>query len=288
MSEKINTTVLMSSAAYFDNSQAINPYMDTAVGIDGPKAQFEHQHIKQALESAGITVVQVEAPIDCQDGVYAANWGLCRGNRAILSSLPPVRQAESTHAKQVLESLGKEVIAVPNGLRFSGQGDALPCGNLLFAGQTYRTDVASHDFIAQELGYQVIGLHTVPQYTKEGRHAINSDSGWPDSFFYDIDLALAVLSPNLIAWCPEAFMPDSQEKLRSLDIAKIEVSHKEAVEGFACNLVSTGKTVIMGDRSPRLESTLQQYGFKTITVKVDELKKGGGYIRCTTLTLDNA
>jgi len=91
-----------------------------------------------------------------------------------------------------------------------------------------------------------------------------------------------------VAWCPDAFMPDSQEKLRALPIDKIEVSLEEPTEAFACNLVSTGETVIMSATAPAFRAALEARGFKTITPKIDELAKGGGYIRCTTLTLDNA
>jgi N-dimethylarginine dimethylaminohydrolase len=59
------------------------------------------------------------------------------------------------------------------------------------------------------------------------------------------------------------------------------------MEGFACNLVSTGETVVMSAHAPLLQSALELNGLKTITPEVSELGKGGGYIRCTTLTLDN-
>ncbi len=80
-------------------------------------------------------------------------------------------------------------------------------------------------------------------------------------------------------------MPESQEKLRALPLEKIEVSLDEAMSGFACNLVSTGKTVIMGANAPKFKAAVEAAGLKTITPQINELSKGGGYIRCTTLTL---
>jgi N-dimethylarginine dimethylaminohydrolase len=282
----LNTHVVMSGVDYFDDSFAINPYMDDRVPIDLGRAKQEHDAIKQALESAGISVTQVTAPADCQDGVYTANWALCRGDKAVVSRLPNKRQAEEPYAEQVLRQLGKEIITPPTGLKFSGQGDALPCGNLLFAGSVYRTDMAMHQFLAEALGYEVISLETVPETDKNGQPTINSVTGWPDSFFYDIDLALAVISPELIAWCPEAFTPESQAKVRGITaVDKIEVSLREATEGFACNLVSTGQAVVMSASAPQLKAALQQRGLQVSTPSISELAKGGGYIRCTTLTL---
>lgn len=281
----INRSVLMSGADYFTNDFAINPYMDSAEAIDVSRAMAEHAAVAAALKAAGVEVVYTAAPPDCQDGVYTANWALVRGDTAVLASLPGPRQAEQAYAKTTLESLGKTVIEAP--YRFSGQGDALPCGNYLFMGSEYRTDTRMRQFVADTLGYDVIGLQTVAQLDDSGQPLINPVSGWPDSFFYDIDLALSVLREDLIAWCPEAFTPESQELLRALPIDKIEVSLEEATEGFACNLVSTGETVIMSDKAPKFRAAIEAKGLKTVHPVINELAKGGGYIRCTTLTLDN-
>lgn len=290
MSQKptLNRTVLMSGADFFDDNAAINPYMDDTVAIDRAKAQAEHDAIRKALKSAGVHVEKIKPPKDCQDGVYTANWALIKGEKAVLSALPNVRQAETPYAEKVLRGLGKQIIHPPEGLRFSGQGDALQCGDLLFCGSQYRTDAPMHDFLEETLGYHVIGLQTVPTFDDYQQPTINASSGWPDSFFYDIDLALAVISPDLIAWCPEAFNDESRDKIRKLHMDKIEVTLKEAMEGFACNLVSTGHTVIMSARAPLLKSALEVRGYEVVTPEVSELGKGGGYIRCTTLTLDNA
>lgn len=281
----INTTVLMSSAEYFGDDFAINPYMDASVPVDVERAIAEHKAVAEALQTAGVTIKYVAAPKDCQDGVYAANWGLGRGDTVILSSLPNKRQAEQPHAKAVLEGLGKKVIEAP--YRFSGQGDALPCGNYVFMGSEYRTDPRMRQFVADTLGYDVIGLQTIPYMDEHGHALTNVVTGWPDSFFYDIDLALSVLREDLIAWCPDAFMPESRERLEALPIEKIEVSLDEAMQGFACNLVSTGEVVVMSAHAPQFQAALQARGFTTLTPGIHELAKGGGYIRCTTLTLDN-
>ncbi len=280
----INSSVLMSGTQYFAVKE-LNPYSDSNIQPDVSTASKEHKDIQSALESAGVEIINVPPPEYCQDGVYTANWALCRGNTAIMSSLPNMRKAEEPYAEQTLKKHGKKVIKAP--YKFSGQGDALPCGDMLFAGSAYRTDVRMHNFIKDTLGYKVISLQTVAALDGNGQASINHLTGWPDSFFYDIDLALAIISPDLIAWCPEAFVPSSQDLISSLDIKKITVSLKEAKEGFACNLVSTSETVIMSKNAPLLKANLENYGLKVITPSITELAKGGGYIRCTTLTLDN-
>lgn len=293
--QKINTRVLMSGADFFSDQQAINAHMDEHVAVNIEKASHEHAAIQDALTQAGVAIEKVDPPEGCQDGVYTANWALVRGNKAVMSRLPNARKAEESTARAYLQKLGFDTITVPDTLRFSGQGDALPCGNYLLTGSEYRTDKQVHAFLAKTLGYQVVSLQTKPlrRFFGWGPKVINRFSGWPDSYYYDIDLALAVIRPHtdeqpgLIAWCPEAFLPTSVRTIRALPFEKIEVSLKEARHAFACNLVSTGETIVMSAFAPYLKSALEQRGLRVITPVIEELGKGGGYIRCTTLTLDN-
>ena len=288
----INSKVLMSDALHFSNEQPINPYYHLE-SIDLAKAEAEHAHIRELLQQAGVSVVNVSSPATSQDGVYTANWALVRGNKAVLARLPDARKSEQPHAKLALEALGIDVFELPPHLRFSGQGDALPCGDLLFCGSNYRSDVEAQAIAADVLGYRRIQLQTKPQLDSSGLPVTNTSSGWPDSFYYDIDLALSIIKApengqkGLVAYCPEAFTEESQQILAELsDVDKIMVSEHEAKNAFACNLVSTGSTVVMSAHAPELSAELTARGFTLLHPEIKELVKGGGYIRCTTLTLE--
>ena len=287
----------MSDARNFSAAQAINPhYFDP--DADTAKAQAEHDAIRTTLSSVGVEVIQVPSPVDSQDGVYTANWALVRGDTAILARLPDVRKAEEAYAKEVLTKLGKTVVEVPGNLKFSGQGDALACGNYLFCGSGYRSDEAAQDFAAQTLGYERIQLKTIPELDASGQPVVNAVSGWNDSLYYDIDLALSILraptatEPGLIAYCPEAFTEESQEKLRNIatitngTITAITIDLAEAQDAFAANLVSTGSAIVMSPNAPLFTQKLIDNGFTVHTPQISELLKGGGYIRCTSLALD--
>ena len=287
----INTTVLMSDANHFSTEQPINPYYGIAP-VNRQRAVKEHAAIYDALILAGINVVKIASPVDSQDGVYTANWALVRNGKAVLARLPDARKTEESYAAKVLVDMGIEVITVPGGLKFSGQGDALACGTYLFCGSGYRSDVAAQQFAAEVLGYERIQLQAIPQRDSNGQPMINQSSRWADSFFYDIDLALAIIKApqgdqkGIIAYCPEAFTAASREILEHFDaVDKVAVSLLEATEAFATNLISTGETVVMSAHAPQLRLALEACGLTIITPNITELAKGGGYIRCTTLTI---
>lgn len=281
----MNKHLLVSDANNFSIEKAINPYYGSDE-LDKNKAIQEHTAVLDLFREAGIKITQVDSPLDCQDGIYTANWALVRGDKAILARLPNTRRDEEDYAEQMLKNLGKTVLRIPEKYRFSGQGDSLPCGKYLLAGSGYRSDPEAQQFAAENLGYELIQLKAVPSINEKGNPIINSITGWPDSFFYDIDLAIAVISESLIAYCPDALLEESKQKIENLPIDKIRVSLEEAEKGFACNLVSTGETVIMSAKAPNLKNELESRGIKVLTADISELAKGGGYIRCISLSIE--
>ncbi len=287
----------MSGAEYFSDDEAINALYNSKPSVDVDKARVEHHHIRQALESIGVAVKQVSPPPDCQDGVYTANWALVKNGKAVMSRLPNKRKPEERFAHEVLNSLGLQTMVLPPDVeRFSGQGDALPCGDTLFMQSPYRTTKNAHSYVKEMLGFkEVVSLSTKPaRWFGFGPAKKNKLTGLPDSPTYDLDLALAVLKPptngqkGLIAYCPDVFKSASRKFLRKYDaVDKIEVSRQEALRAHALNLVSTGEMVVMNSGAPVFQAVLGAHGLKTVVLNLPELKKGGGSIRCSTLTLDN-
>ena len=282
----INQKLLVSGADFFADDFEINPYYNKDK-IDIKKACAEHAEILSCFEKAGIELIKVAAPEGCQDGVYTANWALIKDGVAIMSRLPEARKAEEPYARAQLESLGFKCLEAPKDCLFSGQGDSLRCGKYLFAGRGYRSEPAAQAFAAKTLDLTLIQLHTKPQLNPDGTEHINPFTNHADSFWYDLDLALAIIDEHTIAYCPMAFDDASRKQLEAInDLDKIIVDFNECTEGFACNLVSTGKHVIMSNKAPKLQAELEARGLTCLTPDVTELKKGGGYIRCVSLWLN--
>ncbi|WP_410670894.1 dimethylarginine dimethylaminohydrolase family protein [Amycolatopsis sp. cmx-4-68] len=259
--------LLMCSARYFRIDYEINPYMHVGVQPDVEAAIVEHERIVAAHLAAGRKVEFVDADPACPDMTYTANAAVVRGDRAVLATLPPERAAETPHHRAWLEEHGFEVAETR--YAFSGQGDALACGSLLLAAHGQRTDVRAFRTLARHLDYEVVALRT-------------TSSRW-----YDLDLAVAVVDPGaVLAYNPLALDAPSLRTLRGLGLELIEVAPEEAA-AFALNLISDGHTVTMTSGAPRLAADLRASGRTVVELDTTELRKGGGGIRCTALTLDN-
>ncbi|MCK8675986.1 MULTISPECIES: arginine deiminase-related protein [Streptomyces] len=262
----MNSELLVSDASHFRVDYQINPYMDPTVQPDTEAALAEHQAIVAAHLAAGRKIQYVPSAPECPDMVFTANAAVIRGEVAVLGNPPRERKTEIPYFRAWLEDHRYEIVEAP--YAFSGQGDALACGDLLLAAYGQRTDGRMLPLLADELGYEVVPLRTAGER------------------WYDLDLAVGVISPDTLAYCPEALDAPSLRTLRGLGLELIRVAPEEAAR-FALNLVSDGATVTMTQGAPRLAAELRERGLEVVELDTTELAKGGGGIRCTALALDN-
>ncbi|MGI5348297.1 dimethylarginine dimethylaminohydrolase family protein [Streptomyces sp. CA-250714] len=262
----MNRDLLMSDAVHFRISYEINPYMDRSCQPDTEAAVAEHEAIAAAHRAAGRTVRAMESAPECPDMVYTANGAFVCDGRAVLGDPPAARLEEIRYFRSWLKENEFEVFDAP--YAFSGQGDALACGRFLLAGYGQRTDERMHGFLAELFGHETVLLRTAGEE------------------WYDLDLAVAVIDERTLAYHPEALEAGSRSRLRELGLELIEVDAADA-RAFALNLVSDGTTVTMTQGAPRLAATLRERGLTVVELDTTELRKGGGGVRCTALTLDN-
>jgi N-dimethylarginine dimethylaminohydrolase len=150
---------------------------------------------------------------------------------------------------------------------FEGAGDALFCGPTLFAGYRIRSDVHGHQYLARQLGKEVLPLELV------------------DPRFYHLDTCFCPLAPGEALYFPPAFDSYGRKVLQSRVPHLLEVNEAEAVR-FGCNAVVVGKTVITNTGCDRLTADLRARGYATVAVELDEFLKAGGSAKCLTLRLD--
>jgi len=260
--------ILMCPPDYYGIEYEINPWMHVDQGATRERAQAQWRRLHQTLRDIGATVELMTPRQGLPDLVFTANAGLVFGKRFFSSSFRhEVRARESPYFDAWFAEHRFQVEHLPEGVFFEGAGDALFCGQTLFAGYRIRSDVSGHQYLGKELGRLVLPLELVSPY------------------FYHLDTCFCPLSPTEAIYYPAAFDGYGQKVLEAHVPKLLAVVEAEA-NRFGCNAVVVGKTVITNSGCPRLHEGLRQWGYEPVSVELDEFIKSGGSAKCLTLRLD--
>jgi N-dimethylarginine dimethylaminohydrolase len=260
--------ILMCPPDFFGIEYEINPWMKVEVGSNPDRAARQWRLLRETLLELGVTVELIEPVPGLPDLVFTANAGLTYENLFLVSRFRfGVRQGEAVYFEQWARGRGLEVETLPEGYNFEGAGDALFCGDTLFAGYRFRSDVRSHQWIGERLGLPVLPLELV------------------DPRFYHLDTCFCPLDLDLAMYYPGAFDEYGRTVLRDRIPHLIDVAPEEAIS-FSCNAVVVGRTVILNEGAPKLARMLRDRGFAVRALGFDEFIKSGGSAKCLTLRID--
>ncbi|MCL9761459.1 arginine deiminase-related protein [Frankia sp. AiPa1] len=240
--------------------------MDPRQPVDVVRACAQWEALRALYLDLGHTVELIDPLPGLPDMVFAANGGLVVDGRALgVRFRHPQRRGEEAPYLRRLATLAVRGVHRPNFVN-EGEGDLLPVGSTILAGTGFRSEPAAHAEASRVLGCPVRTLTLV------------------DPRFYHLDTALCVLDDDLIAYLPEAFDAPSRALLESLFPSAITVVQREAA-AFALNAVSDGRHVIMPAGAEGFAAALRERGFAPIEIEFDELRRGGGGIKCATLEI---
>ncbi|MGE3809664.1 MAG: dimethylarginine dimethylaminohydrolase family protein [Gemmataceae bacterium] len=260
--------ILMCPPDFYGIEYEINPWMSRQKQADHAQAVTQWTQLCAALHAAGAETPLLQPVAGLPDLVFTANAALVYRDRAVLARFRyPQRQGEEPYDAQWLASAGFEVLRLDEGVYFEGAGDALFCGETLFAGYRIRSDVRGHQQIGALFGCRVIPLELV------------------DPYYYHLDTCFCPLAPGVAIYYPPAFDPYGLRALGEAVDELIAVSDEEA-RRFACNAVVVGRTVLTNSGCPKLHAALRERGFEPRETPLDEFVKAGGSAKCLTLRLD--
>jgi len=261
-------TILMCPPEFYGIEYEINPWMSRSRPSDRALALRQWSDLKTALENLGAKI-ELQPPIaGLPDLVFTANAALIYRKRAILARFHhPQRQGETPHDAAWFQAAGFATTELPAKLSFEGAGDALFCGETLFAGYRIRSHARGHQMIGELLGVRVIPVELV------------------DGYFYHIDTCFCPLAAGVAIYYPAAFDDYGRTALAAHVETLIPVQEDEA-RSFACNAVVVGKSVVTNTGCPQLHADLQQRGWTPIATPLSEFVKAGGSAKCLTLRLD--
>ncbi len=265
-------TILMCRPDYFTVSYRINPWMHPEEPTDTSLAVRQWEVLYQTYLDLGFDVQLIDPIQGLPDMVYAANGGFVLDNIAYGALFTyPERQPEGPAYMEWFRANGYDV-RIPENVN-EGEGDFLLVGDVLLAGQGFRSASNSHEELGRIFGREVVSLNLV------------------NPSFYHLDTAIAVLDPSPeagqaanIAYLPSAFDEPSLAILRERYPDAILVTEEDAAV-LGLNSYSDGYNIVIAERAKDFERQLRERGYNPIGVDLSELLLGGGGVKCCTLEL---
>ena len=232
--------ILMCPPDYFGIHYEINPWMIAAAAKRGGRCPRAVGGLCAVCWSRPAPKSQLLPPVEgLPDMVFTANAAMIYRKIAVMARFRhPERQGEAPYDEAWLRADGFDTRHVPEDLHFEGAGDALFCGDTLFAGYRIRSDARGHQQIGEMLGCRVIPLELV------------------DPYYYHLDTCFCPLAPDVAIYYPAAFDDYGRAALSAHVPQLIEVREEEA-QSFACNAVVVGRTVVTNTGCPELHAALR-------------------------------
>jgi len=300
--------VLMGDPAHFSVKGGANPHTRTRWGtrrrVDRALAIAQWQRLRDLLRELGIRVLVVP-PDPAQPGlVYPANAGFMKdvdaeeplaSRRFTLANLLPTRAGEKPHYRRALEGAGIPCSELGPTLRFEGEADFFPAGDLVLLthGRVLRQRFVPA--LAIPPWKRVYGFRTdlrveplLQEIVGPGREILRIELVL--EAHYHGDTAVCAFGPRrrfLLAWRP-ALEPGAMGRLRERFRERlIEIGDEDAARYAANSYTYTPSggsdsfLVVPAGVSDRLLGAIRERGVTPLPVDVSEfLKKGGGSVKC--------
>jgi N-dimethylarginine dimethylaminohydrolase len=265
---KPHPRLLMCRPDHYGIEYEINPWMDRKRAADRERAKTQWEGLTSILSSLGASIELIEPIAGLPDLVFTANAGVVCHDLFITSHFRhPQRQGESEHFDRWFAERGYRVCSLANGRDFEGAGDALFCGDILFAGYLHRSEIRAHQTLGRLLECQSLGMELV------------------DPRFYHLDTCFCPLAPGLAIYFPAAF-DDYGRRVLAEHVSELVPVEEADAERFGCNAVVVGGNVVLNAGCDALYRRLESLGFSVHPTDLSEFLKAGGSAKCLTLRLD--
>lgn len=260
--------ILMCPPEYYGIEYEINPWMNRRVSSDPEESRRQWRALRDTLAGLGAVVELIDPVLGLPDLVFTANAGLVYRDLFLSSRFRyGERQGESPVFDRWFADHGFAVEHTPDDHHFEGAGDALFCGDTLFAGYRFRSDARTMQWVGDRLGVEVLPMELV------------------DPRYYHLDTCFCPIAPDAAVYFPGAFDEYGRSVLWDRIRTLIEVSAEEAFS-FSCNAVVVGRSVVLNSGAPKLARSLERHGYKAIPLTLTEFIKAGGSAKCLTFRLD--
>jgi dimethylargininase len=235
------------------------------VPIDHVRALEQHRGYVACLRELGCHVVELPVLDEFPDATFVEDTALVLDEVAVITRPgAPERRGECASVAEALARYRPLVhLQAPSTL---DGGDVLTIGNVLFVGQSSRTNHAGLKELAHIVlahGYRVKAvdvrgtLHLKSACTHLGRSVLLVNRNWV-----------------------------SVERLAGLELAGFALIEVDPSEPHAANALAIGDAVLMASEFPRTAERVARAGFDVRTTELAELHKAEAGVTCSSLIFE--
>jgi dimethylargininase len=227
------------------------------VPIDLNTARLQHHEYIEALKKVGCSVVELPAEADLPDSVFVEDAAFVLPEVAVITR--PGADSRKPETESITRALSPyiKLIQVQEPATIDG-GDVLVLGKNIYVGLSTRSNEHALKQLSQELcdyGYQVTGvqmhdcLHLKSAVTSVDEKTLLINRNWVDTHHFE-----------------------------KFDWIEVDPS-----EPFGANCLPIGESIIFPTAFPNTLASLEERGYRVITVDVSELAKAEGAVTCCSL-----
>jgi dimethylargininase len=225
------------------------------------KALEQHAAYRSALERCGLCVLMLEADPQHPDSTFVEDAAIVTSCSAILARPgAESRRNEVRGIRSALEGFFRDFHRIEAPGTLDG-GDICEAGNHFFIGLSHRTNEEGARQLAEFLVRDGFSSSIVDIRGMKG--ILHLKSG-----------LACVGENNLVVWDSMADLPH----FRGYDLIRVAPD-----ESYAANCVRVNDCVLLPAGRRRLESALQERGYKTLPLDMSEFEKMDGGLSCLSL-----
>ena len=233
----------------------------TAANLGKPyfsKALIQHDQYIQALETCGLEVTVLEADERFPDSTFIEDVAVMTPACAVITNPGAAsRKGEVEGISSVLKTFREkiEIIQAPGTLE---GGDVMMVGAHFYIGISARTNI--------EGARQLIEILR--------RHDLDG-SMVPLELVLHLKTGVAYLENNHLLACGEFLYNEIFSRFKRIKV--------DEAEAYAANSIWVNDTVIMPSGYPKIQKSVQEAGYQTLTLDVSEFRKLDGGVSCLSL-----
>ncbi|RHW37682.1 hypothetical protein D1B33_08040 [Lysinibacillus yapensis] len=259
--------VVLCEPRYMEIQEIINDVQKAYINdnIDRSLAISQHKEFEQTLRDAGVEVIKLQPSKSLPEQVFTRDIGFTLGHQLFISEMAnPIRQGED---EVLAQWVNEHNISYKKFSKDSIEGgDVIVDGHRVFIGISHRTCKDAILALKKELpDFEIIPIRFNPKYLH-------------------LDCVFNILSPQDALIYPDAFNPDTVERLSSM-YHLIEVNESEQFS-MGTNVLSIGQNrVISLPINREVNNQLRENGYQVIEVDFSEIIKSGGSFRCCSMPI---